>query len=165
MIGAFRDWGHIYREAYKHLKRGGLLEVADFGAIQLGGMEEGENTALSVWQGAMREACEKAGVPFDMAHLRKEVFEEAGLSVTKTKSVTVPLGTWDEDPRKKVAGKMALIAALEGLEAMSLRLLTRWGGWEEEGVRELCERVREQVRAEGARGVVVVEFTVARKIL
>ena len=163
LMGAFRDWNHIYTEAYRHLRSGGLLEVADFGFISL--TVEPPNSSLSVWNSAMRAACERSGTAVDLDHLKRPVFEAAGLSVTKTKTVTVPLGSWADDPRKRVAGKMALIAALEGFEAMSLRLLTRWGRWSAEGVRELCGRVREEVREGGAKPCVVASFTVARKML
>ena len=163
LMGAFADWSHIYAEARKHLKTGGSLEVADFGTIHLS--MEPANSYLSIWNGAMKSAAEAAGTPVDLEHLKRPLFEAAGLSVTKAKSFNVPLGAWSPDPRKKVAAKMALIAALEGLEALSLRLFTRHLSWTEDAVRDLCEEVKGEVMAEGAKAWASLTFVAARKIL
>ena len=163
LIGAFADWGAVYKEAGKHLKRGGSLEVADFGMIHL--TAEPENSYLSIFNGAMKSATEKVGMPVNLQHLKRPMFEDAGLSVVKTKTFEVPLGTWSPDKRRRVAGKMALIAALEGLEAMSLRLLTRHTEMDEESVRDLCSKIKAEVMAEGAKGWVPATFVVARKMM
>lgn len=163
LLGGFANWKHVYTEAQKHLKMGGFLEVADFGMIQL--TAESAHSYLNIWNGAMKSAGEAAGTPIDLEHLNRPLFESACLSITKMKSFNVPLGTWSPDPRKKVAGKMALIAALEGLEALSLRLFTRHLHWTADAVRDLCEQVKGEVMGKGARAWAPVTFVVARKIL
>ncbi|KAL9125707.1 MAG: hypothetical protein Q9217_005136 [Psora testacea] len=160
--GAFEDWGKIYAEVARHLKLGGSVEVADHSRIHL--TQEPENSYMSIFNGALESAAEIAGTPLNLDHLKRPMFEKAGLSVSKTKSFDVPLGTWSPDPRKKVAGKMALIAALEGLEAVSLRLLTKWHGWTEEGVKDLCRKVTEEVLRPEARAYIKLHFVAARKL-
>lgn len=163
LMGAFTDWSHIYGEAGKHLRMGGSLEVADFGMIHLAA--ESTHSYLSIWKGAMKSAAEAAGTPVDLQHLNRPLLESAGLSVTRTKSFTVPIGTWSPDPHKKVVGKMALVAALEGLEALSLRLFTKYLTWTEDAVRDLCEQVKGEVLEKNARAWAPVTFVVARKIM
>ena len=160
--GAFEDWGKIYNEVARHLKSGGTVEVADHSRIHL--TQEPQNSYTSIYNGALESAAEKAGTPLNLDHLKRSAFEGAGLNVTKSKSFDIPLGSWSSDPRKRVAGKMALIAALEGLEAESLRLLTRHMGWTEEGVRDLCGKVTEEVLRPGAKAYVKLQFTVARML-
>ncbi|KAL9098439.1 MAG: hypothetical protein Q9163_005900 [Psora crenata] len=160
--GAFQDWGKIYTEVSRHLKLGGNVEVVDHSRIQL--TEEPENSYIGIYNTALESAAEKAGTPLNLDHLKGPMFERVGLSVTKTKSLDIPLGTWSPDPRKKVAGKMALISALEGLEAVSLRLLTKWQGWTEEAVRDLCKKVTEEVLRPDARAYMKLQFVVARKM-
>ena len=160
--GAIEDWDKIYAEVSRHLKIGGSVEVVDHSRIHL--TQEPENSYTSIYTGALESAAEKAGRPLNLEHLKKPMFERAELSVTKTKSFDIPLGPWSPDPRKKVAGKMALIAALEGLEAMSLRLLTKHMGWTLESVRELCEQVKEEVMRPEAKAFVKVHFVTARKL-
>ena len=163
MMGAFNDWGKVYVEAGKNLKRGGSLEVADMGLIRL--TVTPPDSHVDAFNEALQTAARRASFTLDLEHLQRPAFEGSGLNVVKTKSFNVPLGVWSPDPRKKLAGKMALIAVLEGLEAMSLRLLTRHGDMDEKAVKILCEKVREEVQTEGARPWIPVHFVVARKIL
>lgn len=162
LTGAFSDWHAIYSEACKHLTPTGSLEIADFGLIK------DPNTAadsyLSIFNGACQSAAEKARTPLGLDHFRKEVMEGSGLIVARSRVLDVPIGTWPSDPRKKVAGKMALISTLEGLEAMSMRLLTKYLGWKEDAVRDLCEKVKEELMKPGVRASVPCQFISARKL-
>ncbi len=163
LAGAFPDWPAIYASAMKHLRPGGCLEVADFGLISVRNGIPG--SYIGAFNGACQSAAEKAGTPIGSDHLRKSVIEAAGLSVVKSRVIEVPLGTWSSDRRKAAAGKMALVSALEGLEAMSLRLLTREMAWKPEAVRDLCEKVKGEITRPGVRAFTPCHFVVARKVL
>lgn len=162
LAGAFSNWGAIYGEVSKHLRPGGCFEIADSGMVRL--TNEPSHSYLSIFNSAIQSAAEKAGTPLGSDHLKKSVLENAGLSVVKSKTFDVPLGIWSPDPRKKVQGKMALISTLEGLEATSLRLLTRHMGWKEGDVRDVCEKVKEEVMAPGANAYLPLQFVVGRNI-
>jgi SAM-dependent methyltransferase len=163
LAGAFADWPAIYASAMQHLRPGGCVEVADFGLISVRNSIPG--SYIGAFNGACQAAAEKAGTPIGSDHLRKSVIEAAGLSVVKSRVIEVPLGPWSSDRRKAVAGKMALVSALEGLEAMSLRLLTREMAWKPEAVRDLCEKVKGEITRPGVRAFYPCHFVVARKVL
>ena len=163
MAGAFSDWPLIYAEAFQHLKQGGVLELADFGAIRL--EQQSSDSYLSIYSGACQSAAERAGIAIGLAHLKKEVLERAGFSVVKSMILDVPLGSWTPDPQKKIVGKMALISVLEALEATSLRLLTRELNWKAEDVRDLCGKVQAEITSPGARASVQCQFVLARRLL
>lgn len=163
LSGAFSDWKAVYAEAYKHLQANGILEVADFGSIRLA--EPMADSYLSIYHGACASAAEKSEIPLGLDHMKKAMLEGAGFSIAKSRTLDVPLGTWSPDPRKKIAGKMALIAALEGLEASCLRLLTRHMDWKAEDVRDLCSKVQEELMRPDARPSIPCQFTVARKLM
>lgn len=163
LSGAFSSWSAIYAEVSKNLKRGGSFEIADRGWIQF--KEEAPNPNTSIFNGAIRSAADKSGRALDLEHLKKPMFDDAGLTVVKSRMFEIPLGTYDPNPQKKVTGKMAMIAALEGLEAMSLRLLTKHLGWKEEDVRDLCGKVQEEVMRPDTRAFIPVHFVIARKLL
>lgn len=163
LSGAFSNWGAIYAEVFKNLKRGGSFEIADRGSIQF--KKEIPNSHTSIFNGAIQSAADKSGRPLNLDHLKKPMFDKAGLSVTKTRAIEVPLGTYDPDPRKQVTGKMAMIAALEGLEAVSLRLLTKQLGWKEGDVRELCGEVQKEVMRPDAQAFIHFQFVIARKMM
>lgn len=163
LTGAFPDWAPLYSTANTHLRPGGTLEIADFGPVRL--TQEIPDSYVAAFNGAYLSVAEKAGITVGLEHMRKPVLEKAGLSVIKSKVFEVPLGTWSTDPRKKVAGKMALISALEGLEATGLRLMTRELAWKEKDVRDLCEKVQGELMRPDVRAVIPCQFIVARKIL
>ena len=163
LSGAFSNWDAIYAEVSKNLKRGGSFEISDRGLIQF--KKEVPNSHTSIFNGAIQSAADKSGRPLNLEHLKKPMFDRAGLSVTKTRAIEVPLGTYDPDPRKQVTGKMAMIAALEGLEAVSLRLLTKQLGWKEEDVRELCGEVQKEVMRPDAQAFIRLQFVIARKMM
>ena len=162
LTGAFRDWKFVYGQAFKHLADDGVLEIADWGPIRL---EASDDSYLNIYNSACQSAVEKAGYRFGLEHLQKADVESAGFSVMKSVSLEVPLGTWSSDPRKEAAGKMAMIATLEGLEAQSLRRLTQEREWKPEDVKDLCDKVKGELLKPGARASVICKFVVARKLM
>ena len=162
LTGAFSDWRAIYSEACKHLTHGGSLEVADFGLIK--DPNASTDSYLSIFNGACQSAFEKAGTSSGLDHLKKAAIEGSGLVVARSRAFDVPIGTWPSDPRKKIAGKMALISTLEGLEAMSLRPLTKHLGWKEDAVRDLCEKVKDELMKPDVRASMPCQFISARKM-
>ena len=163
LSGAFSSWDAIYSEVSQNLRRGGSFEIADRDLIQF--RKDIPNSNTSIFNGAIQSAADKSGRPLNLDHLKERVFDNAGLTVTKTRVFEVSLGTYDPDPRKKLTGKMAIIAALEGLEAVGLRLLTKHLGWKKDDVRELCRKVQEEVMRPDAQAFIRVHFVVARKLL
>ena len=161
LSGAISNWDRVYAEVGKNLKQGGCFEVVDSGPIHL---KEGSSDAhLSVYNTAIQAAATRAGRSLGLDHMKKAAFDDAGLSVTKSKTFEVPLGTWPDDPQKKLAGKMAMIVALEGLEAHSLRLLTKHLGWKAEEVRDLCSKVQQEILT--GKAYCPCQFVVARKLM
>ena len=163
LAGAFSDWTNIYAQAFRHLRQGGFLEVVDVGFTQLSGNLR--DPYIEVFNGACQSAAEKAGTPCGLEHMKRSVLAAAGFGAIRPVTIEVPLGTWSPDRRKHVLGKMALIAVLESLEAVSLRLLTKEMAWKADDVRELCERVKEEVTRPEAHAFTPFQFLVARRLL
>lgn len=162
LSGAFTDWSKVYRQAYKHLRPDGILELADWGPVRMRG--QSEHSYLSIYNAACESAARKAGLGFGLEHLGRASIEAAGFKVLKERKMEVQLGTGMADARKRPLGKMALIATLEGLEAASLRLLTRELGWKANDVRDLCAKVKAELLAEGAMATFICHYVVAIKL-
>ena len=163
LFGAFSDWSTIYAKVFRNLRRGGSFEIADHGLIHF--KKETPNSNTRIFNGAIQSAADKAGRPLGLNHLKKSMFDNVELSVTKCRVFEVPLSTYDPHPQKKSTGKMSMIAALEGLEAMSLRLLTKQLGWKGEDLKKLCEKVQEEVMRPDAHAFIHVQFVIARKLV
>ncbi|EEH49766.1 uncharacterized protein PADG_05845 [Paracoccidioides brasiliensis Pb18] len=162
LSGGIADWPALYRKAFQNLEPGGSIEVTDvdFTSGLLNAHNAPANSYLSIFTAAIRSAADVAGYPCDLQHLRVSALAAAGFVQIRTHNIEVPIGTWREgDPRGNTLGKMVLIVLLEGLEAMSMRSLTKYVGWTPEGVRDLCDKVKMEIvmgGAEGAKGVVRV---------
>lgn len=163
LAGAFSDWASIYKQAFRHLTPGGYIEItdADPAADSITFPDSGDSY-LGIYASAMRSAAEASGHPRDLCHLVPDVLTKAGFSDVRIIERTIPVGLWPEGPREKTLGKMALIALLEGLEAYSMRHLTMTGNWTEDGVRDLCEKVKMELLATG-RMACRVKTVTARK--
>ena len=162
LSGASFDWPKIYAQAYQHLEKDGQIEIADWGPIKLD--NQPKDSYLSIYNAALQSAMEKAGTGIWLEHLKKPLLESAGFSILKSMTIEVPLGTWSRDRRKIGLGKMAMISALEGLEANSLRLLTKELGWKPEEVQDLCMKVKQELLSPGAKASLPCQFIIARKL-
>lgn len=163
LSGAFSNWVSIYTEAFKHLKPGGYIEIADCGSIQM--PHSSPNSYVSIFDGAIQAAADKAGTPLGIGHLKRSLLEGAGFNSVRTIVLDVPVGPWPKEPMKQSIGKMWLISVLEGLEARSLRLLTREMNWKPEEVRELCDKVKAELIAGDVEAKSPFHFVVGRKPL
>ncbi|KAL4787797.1 S-adenosyl-L-methionine-dependent methyltransferase [Aspergillus varians] len=148
LSGAFSDWASIYTQAFHHLAPGGYIEISDADpAADSVSFPDSGDSYLSIYASAMRSAAEATGHPRDLHHLLPGALTAAGFIDIRVLERTLPVGLWPNEPRDKTLGKMALIALLEGLEAYSLRQLSTAGNWTEEGVRDLCEKVKIELLA------------------
>lgn len=148
LSGAFRDWGYVYQQAFKNLKPGGYIEVSDTDpAANTINVPNSESSYLSIYASAMQSAAEVAGYPRDLSHLRPTMLSAAGFVDVRVFEREVPVGLWPGDLQGKTLGKMGLIALLEGLEAFSIRPLTATSKWTVDEVRDLCEKVKDELMA------------------
>ena len=139
LSGSFKRWSAIYEECFRHLNPGGYLEVIDFDHSRTA--EPIPDSYIAIFLSAIREAAERSGRPWDVAHHRRGLVEAAGFEEVRRTSMTIPIGS-TRDPSQKTVAKLWLICMLEALEALSLRLLTRELAWSAIDVRDLCQKVR-----------------------
>ena len=160
--GAWSDWQFIYQQAHKHLAPDGWVEVVDRGTVHHN--TPVSNSYLEIYNGACETAANSAGISFELNHLHRERIEEVGLRVFRSITVEIPIGQWPADPQQKSIGRLALVGTLERLEAQSLRLLTKYLSWSPEQVKELCEKVMEELLHPEAKPSMPCTFVVARKL-
>ncbi|OJD11097.1 hypothetical protein AJ78_08068 [Emergomyces pasteurianus Ep9510] len=162
LSGGIADWPALYRQAFKNLEPDGCIEVVDvdYTTGLLNARNAPANSYLSIFISAIRSAADVSGYPRDLAHLRMSALTSAGFVQVRTYDTRVPIGTWcEDDARGNTLGKMVLIVLLEGLEAASMRSLTKYVGWTPEEVRDLCDKVKMEIvmgATEGAMGIVKV---------
>ncbi|KAK0622911.1 S-adenosyl-L-methionine-dependent methyltransferase [Immersiella caudata] len=145
MAGAFSDWSYIYQQAYNCIKPGGWLEVVDFDDLLASEAINffPEGSASRVVIPAAYEAARKCGHPRGVEHMKHSLLEEAGFVDIKDSLYYLGIGSKENASW----GNSWLFAIVTGIEATTLRLLTRVLGWDPDHTRELCARVAEEVKA------------------
>jgi SAM-dependent methyltransferase len=166
MCGSFVDWSDIYRQCYNYLRPGAFIEVSDFDFRDML-KYHASDSYVNRLSHAVGEAAALSGRYRGIDHLQENVLRSAGFEDITHQTRFVPVGDWPTDPAEKAIGKMWMIALLEGMEALSLRLLTRNSGWSVEEVMDVCNLASEEIRKTGRnKGVgTPIHFVVARKPL
>ena len=147
MMGAFRDWGHIYKETYKHLEPGGWVEVLDFDDHKAFLSFFPPGSQVQPWLEAIDEASRRAGRPRGIKHLEHKRLTDLGFVDVTTEEYRIPIGVWPEDPEERKISTHFMSAQLRGVEPLCLRPLTEQMDWDPVEVRRLCHIVRADIRA------------------
>lgn len=145
MEGAFSDWRFIYSQAFECIRPGGWIEVIDWEDFLADknylSFFPSDSAAHILLKGVM-EAAEKTGKPRGAVHLNKEFLMEAGFVDIKETVYDLGIGSRENGSY----GKFWLFSVITGIEPTCLRLLTRYLGWDEDVVRDLCEEVAHETK-------------------
>lgn len=162
MSGAISDWRRLYRQCFDNLRPGGWIEVADWNYSEITGLEAADY--LNIYASAIRSAHETAGVIRDTDHLDGNMLRESGFGDLGMTNLQCPLTPWRTDTAKwQTVGKMSLVIFVEGMEANSLRVLTKHLGWSPESVRDLIEKVSAELQEPGGKPQMPFYILTARK--
>ncbi|SPO07256.1 related to TAM domain methyltransferase [Cephalotrichum gorgonifer] len=163
LAGAIKDWHAFLRQCHDHLEPGGRVEIsegrADFwcddGTL-------GEDTSTYRWLTEFRRLSEPLG--FDIAPKLVGLLEEAGFEDVELTQKVVPLGTWPKDKGLKELGRWFRVQFLEmAIEAYTLALFTRAGGWAAEEVQVLLAKVRRELKGNDIHLYTYTAFATGRK--
>jgi hypothetical protein len=104
-----------------------------------------DSSSTHKWLAEFRRLSAPLG--FDVTPRLPDMLREAGFEDVRLVQKVVPLGTWPKDPALKEIGRWFRMQFLEmALEAYSLALFTRVGGWKNEEVQVLFAKVREELK-------------------
>lgn len=143
MAGAFRDWRFIYEQAFECLRPGGWIELQDLeNAKALGDFYSAfpPDAVIHKLTRDLYLASVKSGRPRSCQHLDEGYLVEAGFVDVESQTFEIPIAA-----ETGTAGKIWLIAAVDGLEAMCLRLLTKYMGWDPEECKKACNETAHQI--------------------
>lgn len=105
-----------------------------------------EDSNLAYWSRIICEASASYNRPMPHYSEYKNWFEKAGFVDVKQIHLKTPTNPWPKDPTLKEAGRFQLVAHLEGLEGLSLGLLTRQLEWKAEEVKVLMAKIRPELK-------------------
>lgn len=149
MSGCFKDWVSVYKQCYRCLKPGGILEHQDFSLhVRSDDGSIPEDSIWTDWARVCNEAGEKLGQTFEVIDDDKWVgwLEEAGFTNVQTKAIKTPVGGWPADKKQKEIGQFNRLGLETSLEGYTLYLLTTILGWKYEEVQLWLVRVRQALK-------------------
>ncbi|KAG7140278.1 Secondary metabolism regulator LAE1 like protein [Verticillium longisporum] len=161
--GAIKDWPTLLRQCRHHLVPGGQVEIAEGRAdffCDDGTLTESSKTYQ--WLSEFRRLAQPLG--FDIAPALPQLLEDAGFEDVRIVQRRVPLGTWPKDAHLREIGRAFRVQFVEyALEAYSLALFTRLGGWTNEEAQVLFAMVRDEMKTNKVHLYTYTAFVTGRK--
>jgi hypothetical protein len=146
LAGAIQDWPGLLEQCFNHCKPGGAIEIAEGRANFFCDDDSlGEDTQTFKWLTEFRRLSGPLG--FDIAPKMPDLLRGAGFENVEIVQKVVPLGTWPKDKHLKEVGKWFKGQFLSmAIEAYTLALFTRAGGWTPDQVQVLLALVRNELK-------------------
>jgi len=145
LLSCFRDPKHVLSESFKSLNPGGYLELQDviypFDWIGPPPVE----SALYRWNQLCAEGSRKIGRPWTNVKNYKRWMDELGFEDVVEKTYYLPTNQWAKGKYLKQVGAYFEQDLLNGVEAMSLKVIGCLG-WTAEQIREFLVEVKEDVQ-------------------
>ncbi|KAK3680775.1 S-adenosyl-L-methionine-dependent methyltransferase [Podospora appendiculata] len=147
LTGSIGNWPKFMETAYENLSPGGWIEIADImSPIDCDDGTLTEDTPLLKWSTLLLQAAGQLGRPIDSARLYKQQLLDAGFTNVMERVHKWPQNAWAKDKKHKEIGAWSELNFTEGLNAMSVALLTRGLGWTAEEVEILLIDVRKDIK-------------------
>ncbi|KAK5098609.1 hypothetical protein LTR70_002497 [Exophiala xenobiotica] len=146
--GSVRDWPALLRQAYRHLKPGGKIELSegrthlccDDGTFP---MESDTNR----WYTGFHQIARAHGLEFDPFPQMPDLLRQGGFINVLATERPCPIGTWPKDKKLKEIGRFFKHQFINmAVDSYSLALFTRIGGWSEAETQILLARVRDEFK-------------------
>lgn len=147
LAAAIADWEKLVRQCFDATKPGGYTEFQEYNLRLYS--EDGSVTpehALRKWNDLGCGACESFGKDPCPGPKIEAWMKNAGFEDVYHERFRLPIGPWAKDKHLKTVGSWNLVSLEDGLEGMTLRLLTQVLGWKPESVQVLLANVRRDFR-------------------
>lgn len=147
LAGSIYNWPALYQNALRHLKPGAFIEHVeiDFTPHGVNGSLR-ENMALVRWARDLTAAFAHARQHLNLEPLNPEaMLKQAGFEDVQCATHPVPYHPWPEDEKKKVVGRWFNLGMIQGVQALSMAPLTRYGGYSREQVDDLLSEVKREI--------------------
>jgi hypothetical protein len=146
MFSAFKDPAAVFKKAYDALAPGGWFEMQEiyFKPHSSDGTHEG--TALQSWNNTLIEGAKKIGRDWWCAPNYRQWFFDAGFESVVERQYQWPSNPWPKGEKNKILGLWMLTNSLDGLNAVSMAMMTRVLGMSPEAVELVLVDVRRDIR-------------------
>jgi hypothetical protein len=146
MLSCFHDPYFIVTSAFSNLYPGGYFEMQD-PQMPITCIDDTiKGTSIEEWNNSVCLAAEILGQPLTNSRNYGRWMTQAGFVDVVEKHTYWPLNTWPKGKKEKQLGLWTQQNLLDGLNAMSMAMLTRGLGWSPDRVELLLVGVRDDVK-------------------
>ena len=157
LVLGIHDWSRFFRQSWDYMKPGGWLEMQE---LQLPCQcDDGSATRESPfidWSHKLMEAATNVSIDTLACEKFEDQLTRQGFINIKHESIKWPIGPWAKGKKEKELGMWMLENTLQGLQGLSMALLTRHLGWSPEAVELFLVGVRKQMFDRSSHVYVVV---------
>ncbi|KIN08553.1 hypothetical protein OIDMADRAFT_100291 [Oidiodendron maius Zn] len=163
LLSCFRDPAQIIHKSFSALSPYGILEMQD-PQMPIACLDSSmDGRPLSVWTHEVCRAAALLGRPVTNSQYYGKWMREAGFVDIVERHFYWPLNTWPRGKKEKLIGMWAQQNLLDGVQAMSMAILTRGLKWSREEVEVLLAGVRDDLRNHAVHSYVDVVVFYGRK--
>jgi hypothetical protein len=146
MFTCFKDPKAVFQKAFDALAPGGYFEMQDiyFKPHSNDGTVEG--TSIQRWNDLLIQGAAKIGRDWHCTPKYARWFQEVGFEDVVENKFAWPVNTWPKGRKQKTMGLWMLTNALEGMNAISMAMMTRSLGMPSEEVEVLLVDVRRDAK-------------------
>ncbi|KYG42893.1 hypothetical protein M433DRAFT_72859, partial [Acidomyces richmondensis BFW] len=146
MTAGVKDWPWLMKQAFKHLKPGGYIELQEFSIVAQCTPDTAEPKPHMVkWAEQMNEAAAKAGLDLVAPGKFDRQLQEAGFTNITLKWQNWPIGPWAKGRKNKEIGRWFAEDVQDGVRNAEA-LFTRMLGWSSEEFAVAAANVNNEIK-------------------
>ncbi|KAL8906202.1 MAG: hypothetical protein Q9207_002170 [Kuettlingeria erythrocarpa] len=143
LVMGMRDWRSYFRNCYHHLKPGGWIEVHEIAfPMRTANPDTPAETPFLRWGHVIHEGLAKGGIDGGAVYKFSQHLEDVGFENIVEEKLPWPVAPWPEDEKGRTIGHMEADNLNNGMEGMTMGLLTKNMGWTREEVGRFVEEIR-----------------------
>ncbi|KAI5837882.1 S-adenosyl-L-methionine-dependent methyltransferase [Morchella snyderi] len=147
LSGAIKDWQKLVHQAFRFLKPGGYVEIAEY---DMGLFSDDGTFSEDLWlwkfYDLVNKAANKNGCAFQIVSNVESLLNNAGFEQPDCRMYKLPLGLWAADPKMKEIGAYVLLNGESAYDAFGMALFTRELGMTVDEAREIVTGAEKDCR-------------------
>ncbi|MCJ1378816.1 hypothetical protein MMC17_001915 [Xylographa soralifera] len=164
LVLGMHDWPRFFRQSWDYMKPGAWLEMQElqFPVRSDDGSAE-KDSPFYEWSLRVMEAAEKVSINPTACEKFEEQLAQQGFVNIRYETIKWPIGSWAKGKKEKEIGRWMLENTMQGLQGVSMALLTRHLGWSREAVELFLVGVRKQLLDRSSHCYVDVRVVLGQK--
>ncbi|KAL8995943.1 MAG: hypothetical protein Q9188_006688 [Gyalolechia gomerana] len=164
LVMGMRDWRSYFQKCYDHLKPGGWVEAHE---VWFPTRSENPSTPADApylrWGNLVYEGLARGGVDSGAAKGFGRLLEDLGFEDVVEDKTPWAVAPWPEDAKARKIGELEAANLHNGMEGMTVGILTKQLGWAREDVDKFVAEVKDDIYDVEKKYIMNISICFARK--